>query len=350
MQIRTYTMSGPVKIVKTKLFIGNLDPSTQPEELNELCSPFGTVLEASVIKDYGFVHYGSIEEAEKAANALNNKDFHGKRLRVELSTSTVRHRPGQPEPASALRHSSRARTTARGNYNGVSRYHSGTSGGGGGGGPVRHTASSWARNESRPYSNIPLNHGTYDRSRPYDIRSDSRRYYDERRDNGYGTEYGEPAYLNISSGGQEGARHYRDLPAHIRADEYDPSRSYDRHLSTSAIDPYYSSGIPHEPPPPPPPAAIDPYQNYDPYQKHYASRPRDPGYPDQRDYDVYSNYRNGSYGITNSQGQFRHDLPVNLQQQQQQPPQGVYPPSHRQHHSYASGSSNLGQYYGAQQR
>ncbi|CAF4410967.1 unnamed protein product, partial [Adineta steineri] len=83
MQIRTYTMSGPVKIVKTKLFIGNLDPSTQPEELNELCSPFGTVLEASVIKDYGFVHYGSIEEAEKAANALNNKDFHGKRLRVE---------------------------------------------------------------------------------------------------------------------------------------------------------------------------------------------------------------------------------------------------------------------------
>ncbi|CAF0891457.1 unnamed protein product, partial [Adineta steineri] len=35
---------------------------------------------------------------------------------------------------------------------------------------------------------------------------------------------------------------------------------------------------------------------------------------------------------------------------QQQPPQGVYPPSHRQHHSYASGSSNLGQYYGAQQR
>ena len=25
------------------------------DELTELCSPFGTVLEASVIKDYGFV-------------------------------------------------------------------------------------------------------------------------------------------------------------------------------------------------------------------------------------------------------------------------------------------------------
>ncbi len=30
MQIRTYTMSGPIKVVKTKLFIGNLDPGTQP--------------------------------------------------------------------------------------------------------------------------------------------------------------------------------------------------------------------------------------------------------------------------------------------------------------------------------
>jgi hypothetical protein len=29
MQIRTFTMSGPVKVVKTKLFIGNLDPGTQ---------------------------------------------------------------------------------------------------------------------------------------------------------------------------------------------------------------------------------------------------------------------------------------------------------------------------------
>ena len=30
MQIRTYTMSGSAKVVKTKLFIGNLDPTTQP--------------------------------------------------------------------------------------------------------------------------------------------------------------------------------------------------------------------------------------------------------------------------------------------------------------------------------
>ncbi len=66
-------MSGPTKAVKTKLFIGNLDPGTQPgiatikdtnflknnfvdlDELSELFAAYGTVLEASVIKDYGFI-------------------------------------------------------------------------------------------------------------------------------------------------------------------------------------------------------------------------------------------------------------------------------------------------------
>lgn len=73
---RTETMAAAGKAVKTKLFIGNLDPATQScninqwisfntieffcfllrlAELNELFSSYGAVLEASVIKDYGFV-------------------------------------------------------------------------------------------------------------------------------------------------------------------------------------------------------------------------------------------------------------------------------------------------------
>lgn len=66
-------MAAAGKAVKTKLFIGNLDPATQTglnktnsiddiflwfcfsAELNELFSAYGNVLEASVIKDYGFV-------------------------------------------------------------------------------------------------------------------------------------------------------------------------------------------------------------------------------------------------------------------------------------------------------
>jgi len=124
------------------------------------------------------------------------------------------------------------------------------------------------------------------------------------------------------------------------------------------IDPYYGSGLPQGPP-----SAVNPY-NYDPYQKYYASRPRDPEFPGQgfviifyrfnkrklpffsSDYDLYTAYRNDTYGITNGgQGARRHDLSVDLQQSQ-----GVYSPSHRQHQSYPSGSSNPAQYYGIQQR
>lgn len=112
----------------------------------------------------------------------------------------------------------------RGHNNGVSRYHSGTSSGGGGGGPMRHNASAWARNDTRPYDNIPSSHGDYDRSRPYDVRSDSRRYYDDRRDNGYGPEYDAPVYPSSSGNGQEATRHYRDLPSYPRADSYGSNR------------------------------------------------------------------------------------------------------------------------------
>lgn len=56
-------------------------------------------------------------------------------------------------------------------------------------------------------------------------------------------------------------------------------------------------------------------------------------------YDLYTNYRNDTYGITNSsQGSRRHDLSADIQQSQ------------RQYPSYPSGSSNLAQYYGIQQR
>ncbi len=53
-------------------------------------------------------------------------------------------------------------------------------------------------------------------------------------------------------------------------------RPYDRHLGVPPIiDPYYGSGLPQGPP-----SAVNPY-NYDPYQKYYASRPRDPEFPGQ---------------------------------------------------------------------
>ncbi|CAF2479247.1 unnamed protein product [Rotaria sp. Silwood2] len=376
-------MSGPAKVVKTKLFIGNLDPATQPSELSDLFGPFGTVLEASVIKDYGFVHYGTIEEAEKAAVALNNKEFHGKRLRVELSTSTVRHRPGQPEPASALRNS-RARAAAMASGNGLSRYSPAapTSGVG----PMRHSASAWVRSDARPYDGIQMDpsamaasygpvSAVYDRSRSYDARSDPRNYYGDRRDSGYGSGYDASrdnlyaaqtyASMGGNSSGQAGLysiRDYRDLPPHARTDSmgYGTSRMYDRNQGASPVDPYYSGGLPQGPP-----ASVDPYHSYDPYQKFYTSRPRDSEFPvatgqnpTSRDYDVYATYRNDPYVTASGQPPLRHDLAVAFQQQQQQ---AGYPPSNQQRqqqqaYGAASGTPTTSyappvtQYYGAQQR
>ncbi|CAF0890397.1 unnamed protein product [Rotaria sordida] len=383
-------MSGPVKVVKTKLFIGNLDPATQPSELSELFAPFGTVLEASVIKDYGFVHFGSIEEAEKAAVALNNKEFHGKRLRVELSTSTVRHRPGQPEPASALRNS-RARAAAMASGNGLSRYSPAapTSGVG----PMRHSASAWVRSDARPYDGIQMDpnamaagygpvSAVYDRSRPYDVRTDPRHYYEDRRDSGYGSGYDASrdnlyaaqtyASMSGSNSGQAGMysmRDYRDLPPQARTDNmgYNTSRMYDRNQGTSPVDPYYGGGLPQGPP-----ASVDPYHIYDPYQKYYTSRPRDPEFPvataqnpTARDYDVYTTYRNDPYVTASGQPPppLRHDLAVAFQQQQtgypptnQQRQQQQQQQQQQQAYGTASGTPTtsyappITQYYGAQQR
>jgi hypothetical protein len=168
----------------------------------------------------------------------------------------VRHRPGQPEPASALRKydyyiflinhknfflfSSRARAAGMVGGNGVSRYSPAAPTGGVG--PMRHSASAWAR-DARPYDGIPIDPSAmaagygavssgYDRPRSYDVRSDPRHYYGDRRDSGYVSGYdasrdnlyGAPGYASASGGaggGQAGmysVRDYRDLPPQVRAD------------------------------------------------------------------------------------------------------------------------------------
>jgi len=89
---------------------------------------------------------------------------------------------------------------------------------------MRHNASNWARHDARPYDNMSMDHGAYDRSRSYDSRSDSRRYYDDRHDNSYGSEYDGSSYASNSGNGQAGTRDYRDLPSYGRADSYGSSR------------------------------------------------------------------------------------------------------------------------------
>ncbi len=73
-----------------KLYVGGLPYSTTQDALNELFSEAGTVDSAMIITDkmtgrskgFGFVEMASDEEAEKAIDMFNGKDFEGRSLTV----------------------------------------------------------------------------------------------------------------------------------------------------------------------------------------------------------------------------------------------------------------------------
>jgi hypothetical protein len=64
--------------MSTKLYIGNLSYTTGDQELREAFAPHGNVLSASVVIDrdtgqsrgFGFVEYGSADEAQRATDAV----------------------------------------------------------------------------------------------------------------------------------------------------------------------------------------------------------------------------------------------------------------------------------------
>ena len=76
--------------MSAKLFIGNLDYTVTSEELKKIFSEFGNVVDAVVITDretrrsrgFGFVEFGSEEEAKKAIEAMNGKPVNGRNINV----------------------------------------------------------------------------------------------------------------------------------------------------------------------------------------------------------------------------------------------------------------------------
>ncbi len=74
----------------TKLYIGGLPYSTTQEELQSTFAQAGTVTSASIIMDkmtgrsrgFGFVEMASDEDAQKAIEMWNGKDFGGRKLTV----------------------------------------------------------------------------------------------------------------------------------------------------------------------------------------------------------------------------------------------------------------------------
>lgn len=69
-----------------KIFIGNLSSDTESADVRHLFEKYGTVAECDVLKNYGFVHMNTQEEADTAIANLDGYNVKGQRMRVELST------------------------------------------------------------------------------------------------------------------------------------------------------------------------------------------------------------------------------------------------------------------------
>ena len=68
-----------------KLYVGNLDYNVTNEELQDLFSSHGTVVEVNIIegKGFGFIEMSSSVEAETAKDALNGSEFKNRSLKID---------------------------------------------------------------------------------------------------------------------------------------------------------------------------------------------------------------------------------------------------------------------------
>jgi len=71
--------------MQNKLYVGNLSYSVSNEQLKELFSGFGSVVEIKIIegKGFGFVEMGSQADAEKAKKELHGTQFMGRTITVQ---------------------------------------------------------------------------------------------------------------------------------------------------------------------------------------------------------------------------------------------------------------------------
>ena len=82
-----------------KLFVGNLDTSTNEEDIRTLFAEFGTVRSFSLATDifsgkckgFGFVEMEG-HEARAAIEGLDGKDLHGKPMKIKYESPRVRGR------------------------------------------------------------------------------------------------------------------------------------------------------------------------------------------------------------------------------------------------------------------
>jgi RNA recognition motif-containing protein len=80
-----------------KLYVGNLKYSVSNEQLQELFTNYGNVVNVNIIegKGFGFVEMSSSDEAEKAKDSLDGQDFQGRIMRVNEARPPRKDREGR---------------------------------------------------------------------------------------------------------------------------------------------------------------------------------------------------------------------------------------------------------------
>lgn len=68
----------------TKVFVGSVPPNATVEELKKLFSPYGVISECDIANRCGFLHLEDKDMALKAIEELNNTQFMGSRITVEM--------------------------------------------------------------------------------------------------------------------------------------------------------------------------------------------------------------------------------------------------------------------------
>lgn len=73
-----------VSFQKTKIFVGRLPDEAQAQDLRRLFEQYGVVTECDILNRYGFVHMKTEEMAVRAIKELNNAEFMGVQISVEV--------------------------------------------------------------------------------------------------------------------------------------------------------------------------------------------------------------------------------------------------------------------------
>jgi len=111
-------------MARNKLYVGNLAYTVTREQLRELFSNYGEVMDVKVIENrgFGFVEMAGESEADKAKDALNGTEYEGRTLKVDEARERQPRRGGGGGPRDSWRGGGPGGGGGRGGRGGFGRY------------------------------------------------------------------------------------------------------------------------------------------------------------------------------------------------------------------------------------